>query len=88
MRINRIAIESVDDRRVGDFRIVSDPALMRERGLFVAEGRLAVERLLASRFRAHALLLTAGALARLERALAACRGGDGGLSAVAAGGDG
>ena len=79
MRINRIAIESVDDRRLGDFRIVSDPALMRERGLFVAEGRLAVERLLASRFRAHALLLTAGALARLEPALAACRGGDGGL---------
>ncbi len=79
MRINRIAIESVDDQRVGDFRIVSDPALMRERGLFVAEGRLAVERLLASRFRAHALLLTAGALARLEPALAACRGGDGGL---------
>ena len=79
MRINRIAIESVDDRRVGDFRIVSDPALMRERGLFVAEGRLAVERLLASRFRAHALLLTAGALARLEPALAACRGGEGGL---------
>lgn len=74
VRTRRIAIDSADDERVGDFRIVSDPALMRERGLFVAEGRLAVERLLASRFRPRALLLTAGALARLEPALAA-RGG-------------
>ena len=91
VRINRIAIDSVDDRRVADFRIVSDPALMRERGLFVAEGRLAVERLLASPFRTRALLLTAGVLARLESALdpvlapvpapvlAACPIGAGGL---------
>ena len=79
MRIKRIAIDSVDDRRVADFRIVSDPLLMRERGLFVAEGRLAVERLLASRFRAQALLLTGSVLARLEPALAACRVGAGGL---------
>ncbi len=79
MRINRIAIDSVDDRRVGDFRVVSDPALMRERGLFVAEGRLAVERLLASRFRAQALLLTESVLASLEPALAARRVGAGGL---------
>ncbi len=79
MRINRIAIDSVDDRRVGDFRVVSDPLLMRERGLFVAEGRLAVERLLASRFRARALLLTGSVLASLEPALAACRVGAGGL---------
>lgn len=79
MRINRIAIDSVDDRRVGDFRIVSDPVLMRERGLFVAEGRLAVERLLASRFRVRALLLTGSVLARLEPALAAGRVGAGGL---------
>ena len=79
MRINRIAIDSVDDRRVGDFRVVSDPALMRERGLFVAEGRLAVERLLASRFRAQALLLTESVLASLEPALAARRAGAGRL---------
>ncbi len=79
MRINRVAIESVDDRRVEDFRIVSDPLLMRERGLFVAEGRLAVERLLASRFRAQALLLTGSVLACLEPALAACRVRGGGL---------
>ena len=52
---------------------MSDPALMCERGLFVAEGRLAVERLLASRFRARALLVTDSLLARLEPALAARR---------------
>ena len=75
MSINRIRIAAVDDPRLGDFRIVSDPALMRDRGLFVAEGRLAVERLLASRFRARALLVIDGALERLERVLAA-RGGD------------
>ena len=79
MRINRIAIDSVDDGRVDDFRIVSDPVLMRERGLFVAEGRLAVERLLASRFRTRALLLTAGVLADLEPALTTCRAGPAGL---------
>lgn len=55
---------------------MSDPALMRERGLFVAEGRLAVERLLASRFRARAVLLTESLLARLEPALAACTAAD------------
>ena len=44
---------------------------MRERGLFVAEGRLAVERLLASTFRARALLVTGSLLAQLEPALAA-----------------
>ena len=74
MSINRVRIASVDDPRLDDFRIVSDPALMRERGLFVAEGRLAVERLLASRFRTRALLLIDNALEGLERALAV--GGD------------
>ena len=71
MSINRIRIASVDDPRLDDFRIVSDPALMRDRGLFVAEGRLAVERLLASRFRVRALLVIDSALEGLEPALAA-----------------
>ena len=75
MSINRIRIAAVDDPRLGDFRIVSDPALMRGRGLFVAEGRLAVERLLASRFRSRALLVIDSALERLEPVLAA-RGRD------------
>ena len=75
MSINRIRIAAVDDPRLNDFRIVSDPALMRGRGLFVAEGRLAVERLLTSRFRARALLVIDSALERLEPVLAV-RGGD------------
>lgn len=75
MPLRRIRIADGGDPRLDDFRIVSDPALMRGRGLFAAEGRLAVERLLASRFRARALLALDGALDALERAAAA--GGDG-----------
>lgn len=74
MAIERIRVATVDDPRLDDFRIVSDPALMRDRGLFVAEGRLAVERLLASRFQARALLAIDGAIDGLEPALRA--GGD------------
>ena len=71
MPINRIRVASVDDPRLDDFRVVSDPALMRDRGLFVAEGRLAVERLLGSRFRARSLLVIEAALEGLSPALAA-----------------
>ena len=71
MGIEPLRIETVDDPRLRDFRTMSDPALMCERGLFVAEGRLAVERLLASRFQTHALLVTDSLLVRLEPALAA-----------------
>lgn len=77
MSIERIRIASVDDPRLDDFRVLSDPALMRDRGLFVAEGRLAVERLLASRFRARSLLLLDSALDALAPALSA-RADDGG----------
>lgn len=72
MPIHRVRVAAVDDPRLDDFRIVSDPALMRDRGLFVAEGRRAVERLLASRFRARSLLVIDGALEGLAPALAAC----------------
>ena len=76
MPINHIRVTAVDDSRLSDFRIVSDPVLMRERGLFVAEGKLAVERLLASRFRARALLLVGAAIDALEPSLAAYASGD------------
>ena len=66
-----VTIDAIDDSRIGDFRVVSDPALMRGRGLFVAEGSLAVERLLASPFRTRALLVTESALARLRTAIGA-----------------
>lgn len=73
MSINRISVASVDDPRLDDFRNVSDPALMRDRGLFVAEGRLAVQRLLASRFRTRALLVIESALEGLEASATAGR---------------
>jgi tRNA G18 (ribose-2'-O)-methylase SpoU len=83
--IRRVRITSVDDSRLDDFRILSDPALMRDRGLFVAEGRLAVERLLASRFRTRALLVIDSALAGLAATLAgAAAGNDGGLDVYVA----
>ncbi len=69
MSINHIRIASVDDPRLDDFRNVSDPALMRDRGLFVAEGRLAVQRLLASRFRTRILLVIESALEGLKASL-------------------
>ncbi len=78
MAIEPLRIATVDDPRVRDFSVISDPALMREGGLFVAEGRLAVERLLASRFPTRAVLLTESLLSRLEPALSACVSDDGG----------
>ena len=73
MSVNPIRIASVDDPRLDDFRNVSDPALMRDRGLFVVEGRLAVQRLLVSRFRTRALLVIESALEGLEASLTAGR---------------
>ncbi len=63
-------IDGSDDPRVSDFRGVSDPELMHRRRLFVVEGRMAVERLLLSRFRVRALLLTESAYLRLRVTLA------------------
>jgi tRNA G18 (ribose-2'-O)-methylase SpoU len=37
---------TLDDERVSDYRLVADPAGLSARGLFVAEGRLVVRRLL------------------------------------------
>ena len=54
-----VRIESADDPRLADFQHVPDPVLLRERGLFVAEGRFAIERMVeAGVFRLRALLLT------------------------------
>ena len=72
MSVNRI--HALDDPRVADFRVASDPQLMRTRGLFVAEGHLAVARLLESRFRVRALLLTESAYDRLDAIVTAARG--------------
>ena len=68
-----MTIESVgdlDDPRLADYRNVPDPALLAERGIFVAEGRLVVRALLTSgRFSVRSLLVTAAAKLSLEDAL-------------------
>jgi tRNA G18 (ribose-2'-O)-methylase SpoU len=60
-----VRIESDADERLSDFRTIPDPALLVRRGLFVAEGRLVVTRLLASGLETRALLVTETALATL-----------------------
>jgi tRNA G18 (ribose-2'-O)-methylase SpoU len=59
-------IHSSEDPRLSDYRRVSDPAWLREQGLFVAEGRLVVQRLLERGFcRIKSILVTPAALAAL-----------------------
>jgi tRNA G18 (ribose-2'-O)-methylase SpoU len=65
-------IDGSDDPRAADYAHVGDPAWLRDPGLFVAEGRLVVERLLlGGRFRVRSLLLTETAREALAVTLAA-----------------
>lgn len=58
---------SPEDPRIADYRNVPDPELLASHGVFVAEGRHVVRRLLTrSRFRTRSLLLTAAALDALR----------------------
>jgi tRNA G18 (ribose-2'-O)-methylase SpoU len=58
-----VRIIDAEDSRIAGYRNTTDGVLLRELGLFVAEGRLVVRALLeASRVRARSLLLTGGAL--------------------------
>jgi len=66
-----IAIDSLDDSRVAAYHSVDDPVLVRRRGLFVAEGRLVVERLIAQtvasgQYAIESLLVSDAGLAGLE----------------------
>ena len=64
-------VTSADDSRLSSYRAVSDPDLARREGLFVAEGRLVVRRLLANPTSiTRSLLVTEPALAALGDALA------------------
>jgi tRNA G18 (ribose-2'-O)-methylase SpoU len=64
-----------EDPRIADYLAVREAELLRERGLFVAESRLVVERLLTSRrFAVRSLLVNETALAALAPALAAVSG--------------
>jgi tRNA G18 (ribose-2'-O)-methylase SpoU len=61
-----VAVNDPDDPRIADYRNIADAVLLKERQLFVAEGRHVVRRLLAGRrLVTHSLLVTAPALASL-----------------------
>jgi tRNA G18 (ribose-2'-O)-methylase SpoU len=67
-------IDRADDPRAAGYRGVRDGELLRSRGLFVAEGRQVVRRVVEdARYRVQSLLLNAAALRDLEPAIAACR---------------
>jgi len=65
-----VHINTLTDPRLEDYRNVPDAELLRERGLFVAEGRLVVRRLLEStRFQTKSVLVTPTAREALAEAL-------------------
>ena len=55
--MNPIQIDSIDDERVAVYRDLPGRRLTRESGLFIAEGRLLVERLVASSYGVHSILV-------------------------------
>jgi tRNA G18 (ribose-2'-O)-methylase SpoU len=68
--VNVIYVDDPNDERLSDFRAVSDPDLARTRGLFIAEGRLVVRRLLTeSVYVPRAVLVTPSAMKAVEDAL-------------------
>ena len=70
MPVDRIT--SPDDPRVLEYRAVREPELVRRRGLFIAEGRLVVARLLAlPRYTIHSILVSEAGLAALREQAAA-----------------
>ena len=63
-------IESADDTRLRPYRELTGATTLLRSGLFVAEGRFVVERLIAlRRYRLHSLLVTSPAWTALSRAL-------------------
>jgi len=67
----QIPIEDPRDARLAEYRTIREAELVRRRGLFVAEGRLVVRRLLEDpRYRIRSLLLSSTAYDQLADALA------------------
>jgi tRNA G18 (ribose-2'-O)-methylase SpoU len=68
-----LAIARGDDPRVDAFRLLAEPRALAAAGLFAAEGRLVLERLLApgARYRLRAVLATPALLERLAEPLRA-----------------
>ena len=64
-------IHDFTDSRLADYRDIRDAKSLRQRHLFVAEGRLVVERVLSDpRYRVHSILVNHAALQALQPALA------------------
>jgi tRNA G18 (ribose-2'-O)-methylase SpoU len=64
-------VERTDDPRISEYQHVGEPEWLLARGLFVAEGRLVVQRLLrGKRFPVRSILLTPAALRSVEHSLA------------------
>jgi tRNA G18 (ribose-2'-O)-methylase SpoU len=67
-----IRLDSPADPRLAEYRNLSDGQLIRGHGLFVAEGRLVVARVLADRrYRVHSVVVTDAASGALAAALSA-----------------
>jgi len=65
-----LLIEGPADPRLADYRNIPDAELLRRRGIFVAEGRLVVRRLLTgNRFKARSVMITQSAHAALADVL-------------------
>ena len=64
-----VRIDRMDDSRLDDYRHMSDAALLRRRNLFVAEGRLVVERALQTGLRVLSLLVNDASWRALEASL-------------------
>jgi tRNA G18 (ribose-2'-O)-methylase SpoU len=68
--VNVLTVGDPEDSRIADYHNVPDPELIARRGLFVAEGRLVVERLLATaRWTPRSVLVTETALAAIRATL-------------------
>jgi len=66
-----LRIAGIDDPRVAEYRGVSEPDLVRRRGLFIAEGRLVLQRLIQDRrCPVRSVLVSPAAHAALEADLA------------------
>ena len=66
-----IKTDDAADARLGDYRGVADPGRAASNGIFIAEGRLVVRRLLgSSRFATRSVLVTEAAMAAVSDSLA------------------
>ena len=65
-----VRIERTDDPRIAGYRDLTDPELVRSRGLFIAEGRIVVQRIIEDgRWRVQSVLVSEAARNGLQPSL-------------------